>query len=293
LGAAATSSITAKATAGLVGTVSSKCVYVLNPSAQNAFQATNGSAVTLNGCGLAIDSTNADAMTVSGGSTVTASAISIAGGDVISGGSSTTPAPVVQPPAVDPFASLPAPAVGACNFTDYSPGWGSWTLNPGVYCGDSSHPAINLSNGSTAVFNPGIYIIKGGGVSLTNATDTGNGVMFYLTGTNASYGSVTISNGAAATLSAPPSGAYMGVLFYQDRSITSSNNGSFAGGVNMLLTGTLYFPTTGIVVSNGAGSNSVMGIVAAEVSFSGGAKVTWDSTGQKTGLFSKSVALVQ
>ena len=294
LGAAATSSITAKATAGLVGTVSSKCVYVLNPSAQNAFQATNGSAVTLNGCGLAIDSTNADAMTVSGGSTVTASAISVAGGYSFSGGGSSTPTPTTGVgPAVDPFASLPAPTVGACNFTNYSPGYGSWTLNPGVYCGDATHPGINLSSGSTAVFNPGIYIIKGGGVSLTNATNTGNGVMFYLTGTNVSYGSVTISNGAAATLSAPPSGVYTGVLFYQDRSITSSNNGSFSGGVNMLLTGTLYFPTTGVVVSNGASSNSVMGIVAANVSFSGGARITWDSTGQKTGLFSKSVALVQ
>jgi hypothetical protein len=183
--------------------------------------------------------------------------------------------------------------VGACNFTNYSPGWGTWTLNPGVYCGDATHPAINLSNGSTATFNPGIYIIKGGGVSLTNATDTGNGVMFYLTGTNASYGSVTISNGAAATLSAPSSGPYMGVLFYEDRAITSSKNGSFAGGVNMLLTGTLYFPTTAVVVSNGASSSSVMAIVAKQVSFSGGTKVVWDSTGQKTGLFSRSVAMVQ
>jgi hypothetical protein len=117
--------------------------------------------------------------------------------------------------------------------------------------------------------------------------------MFYLTGTNASYGSVTISSGAAATLSAPSSGSYMGVLFYQDRSITSSNNASFAGGVNMLLTGTLYFPTTAVVVSNGASSSSVMAIVAKQVSFSGGTKVVWDSTGQKTGLFSKSVAMVQ
>ena len=130
-------------------------------------------------------------------------------------------------------------------------------------------------------------------MSLTNATDTGNGVMFYLTGTNASYGSMTISNGAAATLSAPSSGTYMGVLFYQDRSITSSKNATFAGGVNMLLTGTLYFPTTAVSVSNGANSSSVMGVIASRVSFSGGARINWDSTGQKTGLFSKSVAMVQ
>jgi len=117
--------------------------------------------------------------------------------------------------------------------------------------------------------------------------------MFYLTGTNASYGSVTISNGASFTLSAETSGPYMGILFFQNRSITSAVNATFSGGVAMQLTGTLYFPTTAIVVSNGASSSSVMAVVAAEVSFSGGTKITWDSTGQKTGLFSKSVALVQ
>ena len=92
IGAGATSTITAKATAGLVGAVSPSCVYALDPSAQNAFQATNGATVALNGCAIAVNSTNNDALTVNGGSTVTASAISVVGGDVISGGSSITPA---------------------------------------------------------------------------------------------------------------------------------------------------------------------------------------------------------
>jgi Flp pilus assembly protein TadG len=290
VGTAATSNITAKATAGLVGTVATNCVYVLNPSAQNAFQATNGSTVVLSGCGLAVDSTNSDAMTVNGGSSVSASAIAVAGGAVVNNGGTTTPAPTTGvAAAADPLASLPAPPVGACNFNNYSPGYGHWTLNPGVYCG-----GIDISNGATATFNPGIYIINGGALSLTGGTSgSGNGVMFYLTGTNASYGSVTISNGASFTLSAETSGPYMGILFFQNRSITSAVNATFSGGVAMQLTGTLYFPTTAIVVSNGASSSSVMAVVAAEVSFSGGTKITWDSTGQKTGLFSKSVALVQ
>jgi hypothetical protein len=291
IGAGATSTITAKATAGLVGTVSPDCVYSLDPSAQNAFQATNGATVALSGCAIAVNSTNSDALTVSGGSIVSASAITVAGGVSISNGGSTTPAPTTgAASAADPLASLPSPAVGACNYTNYSPGWGTWALTPGVYCG-----GINISNGATATFAAGTYIINGGSLTLVGGTtDTGSGVMFYLTGTNATYGSVNISNGANVTFSGPTSGPYMGVVFYQNRSITSSVNATFSGGVSMKLTGTLYFPTTSVLFSNGSSvSNVYTAIVAKQVSFTGGTSLQYDATGLKTGLFSNAVALVQ
>ena len=291
VGAGATVTITAKATAALVGVVSPDCVYALDPSAQNAFQATNGATVALNGCAIAVNSTNSDAMTVSGNSIVTASAISVVGGVSISNGGSTTPAPTTgAAAAADPLASLPSPAVGACNYTNYSPGWGTWALTPGVYCG-----GINISNGATATFASGTYIIKGGSLTLVGGTtDTGSGVMFYLTGTNASYGSVNISNGANVTFSGPASGPYTGIVFYQDRTITSSVNATFSGGVAMKVTGTLYFPTTSVLFSNGSSvSNVYTAIVAKQVSFTGGTSLQYDATGMKTGLFSKGVALVQ
>jgi hypothetical protein len=291
IGAGATSTITAKATAGLVGTVSPDCVYSLDPSAQNAFQATNGATVALSGCAIAVNSTNSDALTVSGGSIVSASAITVAGGVSISNGGSTTPAPTTgAASAADPLASLPSPAVGACNYTNYSPGWGTWALTPGVYCG-----GINISNGATATFAAGTYIINGGSLTLVGGTtDTGSGVMFYLTGTNATYGSVNISNGANVTFSGPASGPYMGIVFYQNRSITSSVNATFSGGVSMKLTGTLYFPTTSVLFSNGSSvSNVYTAIVAKQVSFTGGTSLQYDATGLKTGLFSNAVALVQ
>jgi hypothetical protein len=291
IGAAATVTITAKGTAALVGTVSPDCVYALDPSAQNAFKATNGATVALTGCGIAVNSTNSDAFTVNGGSSVTASAISVVGGDVISGGGSTTPAPTTGvPPVTDPLASLPSPAVGACDYTNYNPGYGTWALTHGTYCG-----GIRISNGSTATFAPGIYIINGGSLTLVGGTtDTGSGVMFYLTGTNATYGSVNISNGAAVTFSGPTSGPYTGIVFYQDRTITSSTGATFSGGVSMKVTGTLYFPTTSVTFSNGSSvSNVYTAIVAKQVAFTGGTSLQYDSTGLKTGLFSKGVALVQ
>jgi hypothetical protein len=289
VGAPATVSITAKATAGLVGTVSPYSIYALDrSSAQNAFLATGGARVALGGGAIVVNSTNNDAATVSGSSVVTASAISVAGGVVISGGGITTPAPVTgAAPAVDPFASAPAPVIGACAYTSYSKGSGTWTLNPGVYCG-----GISLHNGAIATFNPGTYIINGGGLSLAGGTTTGSGVMVYLKGTTASPSFVTISNGGSVTFSALASGLYMGILFFQDKS--NAANVTFSGGAAMKLTGTLYFPATTVSFSNGSNTASDMAIVANRVSFTGGTNtITYDPTGLKTGLFVKSVALVQ
>ena len=68
---------------------------------------------------------------------------------------------------------------------------------PGVYCG-----GISITNGATA------HISIPEPTSLTAATsiwwaettDTGTGVTFYLTGTNATYGGVNIGNGTPSSL---------------------------------------------------------------------------------------------
>jgi hypothetical protein len=117
--------------------------------------------------------------------------------------------------------------------------------------------------------------------------------MFYLTGTNATYGSVVINNGATVTLSAETSAPYMGLLFFQDRSIVSANNATFAGGATMQLTGSLYFPTTDISYSNGTSASGNTALIAAQVSFVGGANLKFDPTGLKTGLITSTVALVE
>ena len=292
LGAPATSSITAKATAGLTSTVSSDCIYVLDPSAQNAFEASNGATVAINGCGVVVNSTNSDAATIIGGANVTASVIDVVGGVAINNGGAATPAPVTGVAATaDPFISLPAltPASCATHPTMYSPG-SNTTLIPGTYCG-----GITVSNGATnVVFGAGDYIINGGGITFGGgATASGSGVMFYLTGTNATYASVTIANGVSVTFSGPTSGPYLGVLFFQNRSITSSSAATFAGGASMQLTGSLYFPTTNVSFSNGSSVTGNTAIIADQISFTGGTTINYDATGLKTGLFSTAAALMQ
>lgn len=294
VGGAATSSIQANATAGIIGVVSPYCIYVLNPSAEYAFEANGGLSMTASGCKIYVNSSNSGAVTVIGGASVTATAIDVVGGAVVNNGGSTTPSPTLGVTAVaDPFASLPAPPLGNCTLhpNQTSPATNA-VLSPGTYCG-----GIYVGNGATNVtFNKGIYVIDGGGLSFNGSGDTvlGSGVMFYLTGTNSTYDSVAIQNGVSVTFSAPTSGTYLGVLFFQDRSITSSQNAVFTGGATMNLTGSLYFPTTDVSYSNGTSTTAYnTAIVANELSFTSSAYFKYDPTGLKTGLFSNSVALVQ
>jgi hypothetical protein len=285
-----TYTVIAKASAGIVGTVPTNCIYVLDTAAQDAFMATGGINVTMN-CGIMINDNNAEAARASGSAIVTASAISITGGYFSGGGGSFSPTPTTGVTAVtDPFVSVAGPVAGACDYTNYSAGHGgTFTLSPGTYCG-----GIVINGGATASFNPGIYVINGGGVTFSNgAIITGSGVMFYLTGTNATYGSVSMIGGTTETLSAPTTGPYMGLLFFQDRSIVSAAIATFSGGAAMSLTGSLYFPTTGVSFAGGSSASGTTAIIADKVSFTGGTNFTYDPTGLKTGLIATGVGLVQ
>jgi hypothetical protein len=224
-----------------------------------------------------VNSTSSQGAAIFGGASVTASGLDVVGGCNCTGTYPTLD--TGNAPVADPFVSLPALVPGSCvaHPTLFKPG-SMTVVTPGTYCG-----GIAVTNGATNVtFSPGNYIINGGGLTFGGgATASGSGVMFYLTGTNATYASVTIANGVTVTLSGPTSGPYMGVLFFQDRSITSASNATFVGGASMNLTGSLYFPTTNVSFSNGVSvaANSAA-IIAKQVTFVGG-------------LVSKSVALVQ
>ena len=132
-----------------------------------------------------------------------------------------------------------------------------------------------------AQLGPGTYIINGGSFSIQGGctvTATG-GVMIYLT----NGATVNIANGATVTLSAESSGAYEGVLFYQDRTMTTPGPSFFAGGANMSLTGTLYFPNALLNINNGS-NTSTEALVVGSVNFEGGATFKQATTLSQTGL---------
>ena len=232
--------LTARAVALL--TTSSKCVYAMNPKASDSLHVDGGGVIT-SACGVAVNSSSPTAAIING----TLSAPTV---DIVGGYSGTIKSPKITTgikPVSDPLFYLPAPSwvLGTCDYTNKTINSGTVTLSKGVYCG-----GITISGSAAVTFSAGTYILMGGGLTISGTgTVSGTGVTLYNTG-NAlyPYKPVQIDN-PAVTLTAPTSGVFAGILFFQDRSIVSTAPNTLAGA----FAGALYFPTTPIVLNEGSG----------------------------------------
>ena len=245
------------------------CVHILDPAASGALSASGGVLVQVN-CGVVVNSNNAAAAKASGGSTVVATAFEIVGGYSASGGGVFTPHPKTSvAPSGDPLSYLGAPSVGACTVSDYHATSGATaTLDPGVYCN-----GITISGGSTIRLNPGTYVLKGGGLTVSGGSSlTGSGVTFYNTAAPSyAYAGISISGGTVIRLTAPTGGSLAGILFFQDRSIASGGASTISGNATTVYNGSMYFPTTAVTYSGGSfATGAYTVIVAKTLSFSGG-----------------------
>ena len=255
------------------------CIFALDASAAGAFSVSNGATVQASGCGVVVDSTSAQALTVTGGAKASAASFSVAGSYSITNGGSANPLPTAHAAAQpDPLAYVAAPSVGSgCLQTNYNPGWTPppLVLNPGIYCG-----GIRLGNGNTVIFNPGTYILKGGGLSIGGGVNaSGTGVTFYNTqGGGFNFQPIALDNGTTINFSAPTTGPLAAMLFFQDRGISAATGISLAGGANLTLNGALYFPGSAFSCSNGAScaTGAYTIIVAKTLSFTGGVNVKAD-----------------
>ncbi len=249
------------------------CVYALDPTASGAFQA-NGSLDYQSTCGIIVNSSSSSALTVNGSGTVNTSGIGVVGG-MKQSSATFTPQPVTGISHVaDPLAYLQFPSVGSCTYTNFSDTSGNTvTLNPGTYCG-----GITVKKSSNVIVNPGNYIIDGGGITVDGtSTLNGDGVTFFLTGSSTyPYGGVTIDGASNESLTAPTTGPYPGILFFQDRSITgitaANNPNVFNGSSTQVYQGALYFPTTALTY-NGAASAQYTILVADTIGINGSATI--------------------
>jgi len=248
------------------------CIYAMDPTAASAFNVNGGASVTAT-CGIVDDSSSSNAMNSSGGSSsVTATSIAVTG-NVTGCCYSPTPQTGV-PPEPDPFAQRAAPVFSGCDYTKFKVTGGTKILTPGVYC-----DGIDITGGSTVTFSPGLYVLNGGGLSVSgNSTLNGTGVTFYNTasGSNA-YKPVSISGGTIGTLSAPTSGPMEAMLFFQDRAIRSSQTNTISGGSTLNLAGAVYFLTTPLNFSgNSSGDADYTILVASLITFTGASRLNAD-----------------
>jgi Flp pilus assembly protein TadG len=248
----------------------SNCIYALDPSDGSTI-AVDFLASVNSQCGIVDESSSSSALSCTLLASITGSQIGVVGG-YSSFLCSLNPTPkthIAMPSPADPLAYLTAPTVGTCGTSTSSPytGYngstaglvlnGTATLNPGVYCG-----GIEMNNGAHVTFNAGTYILTSatntGGTSYGLTMDigalaTGSGVTFYNTMTLGHtagpikflFTSFTSGNGISFT--APTTGTYEGILFFQDSSNTAQAQIIGSSSFNTTLQGAYYFPKAKVV----------------------------------------------
>lgn len=260
--------IGAKATAR-GATVDEACVIALNTVINNATEITGSANVNLNGCGLAVNSSSASAMTVSGSGYFSAPSATIVGdyNSTVSGmavTNITTNAAAVA----DPYASLNIGTPGACvagntNQT-ISPSSTVTLTGTTTYCtGLDVRGTLNL-NGNT------LYLRGGTLNANSTATITGTGTIV-LTDNAGSYARINVNGSAAVTITAPTSGTFKGLAIVQDRNAPAGNDNSISGNSTSAIIGAIYFPVGDITYTGNSSlvSTNCTRIIAYTVYFSG------------------------
>ena len=216
------------------------CLVVLGPG---SLSLGNGTSLTLDGCSIA-DGGNLD---LKPGSSITADSVTVSVGGCL--GVALHPN---APGPTDPLINLPPPSPApphACS----APLTVNADITINVADVDNYYCGMTINN-AVVTFSPGVYFIAGPVTNLNGGSDVtvnGSGVMFYL----APGGSFNLgtSNHVAMNLSAPTSGAYDGILFYQDRSNSTAASFSKNNGDNLQLSGALYFPAADVELKNNNG----------------------------------------
>lgn len=230
-----------------------------------------GGNATLNlGCGMATNSRAAEAITARGSARITSNPITAVGGLTRSSHfTGTTQFNGYASEQQDPFASLADPVVppGACPSLTVEPNR-TETIEPGCYSGMTLKGNVTL--------RPGTYFVDGGEFNATSqAVIRCSGCTIILSSSTAannpsSIASLQINGGALLNMTAPNSGPYAGVLFYQDRRAPLLNTATINGHASGALEGALYLPRTNLTMNGSSGMNTqCFQLVARRLTFSG------------------------
>ncbi len=248
--------VSARAVAGF-GT-GAGCIYVLNGTAHKAMEVSSASTTVAVNCTVKVSSCDAEALSVTSGSELTASDIDVCG-EVNASGGFITPEPDTGrcdgrkcARGVDPLAHLPQPTVpNTCDSTEFMTSAEGTPeapvqIYPGTYCG-----GISIESLSNVNFNPGIYYLKGGKVAGLNigsgSSATGFGVTFYNTDYNSDYPymPIQIQSGSHVEFTATSGTGtdFDKMLFWQDRNVVGSYDNKIESDLTSYYEGILYFPT--------------------------------------------------
>lgn len=197
-------------------------------------------------CGIAVNSSDESAFSMTGSSEVTINDIRIVGGYDIGNNADLTynTLRTGQTALADPYADLEMPELDACDYNKAKVNSSS-TLSPGTYCG-----GLSISGNTDVEFEPGVYIIEGDNFKVTGGGSLyGDGVTFLFTGSGSKYAGMDISGSRNIEFNAPQTGEdWGGVLFFQDRNAPTDDHyqNKLTGSGDVLINGVGYFPSQGL-----------------------------------------------
>ncbi len=278
--------ITVEATAGLRQD-GDFCILALDSTNSLAITNSGNTTVTAN-CGMHANSAGEPAINGQGSAVITASPVSAVGNvdnrsNVFANGTVFQPYSVAQR---DPFASLPTPSIAQSSNNGDVRSNQTRNLVPGTYRGMDIQGTANLaagtyfidgrSNGNNQNKNLGFNVGS-------QARVTGTGVTIVLTmsnapvsGTSNLVAGMNINGGARLNLTAPTSGTYRGVLFYQDRRATTLGEQVVVNGNSLSsYQGAIYIPRNQLRFNGTSGmSMACLQMIGYRMIFTGNSNIT-------------------
>ncbi len=253
----ASQTVTARAVATLGN--SHSCIYTLGATGVG-IGLTGNADMSLTNCGVVVDSSSNDALSLTGNVTLDAQSIGIVGKVNENGNIHVSPTPVTGiAPVGDPLAWLPKPTVPSkCTNSVKLSGNATRTISQGCYAGISGTGNVTLN------LNPGVYVIDGPFGGFTgNISIRGTGVTLYLLGSTDMTGNISLN------LTAPTSGTYNGILI--DQPSNNTRTLSLTGNAGSTLKGIIYAPSAAVSFTGNSGANVYTDFVVGSLTLVGNA----------------------
>jgi hypothetical protein len=264
----------------LPGSNGTGCVLSLNAAIAGGVESKGNSAVNLSACSLYDNSSNSAALVNGGTASINAESVNVVGN--VSGGAgitTTNGTNVGVSPTSDPYANVPEPPVGACDYNNKTYK-NTHTINPGVYCN-----GIQLNAGAVVTLNPGVYVIDRGSLQIAGgATFQGTGVtIFFTSSTGSNYADARINGGATIALTGPNTGPYSGIVMFGDRDMPVGTTFKFNGGAGQVLGGAVYVPKGAVEYAGGSNVNvNCTQVIGDTISFVGNSTLKVNCSGYGT-----------
>lgn len=223
------------------------CLLALDTSSTQSVLLRNSAVINNVDCELDVNSTSTTALVLQNNAIIYGSLNLV--GNYSKSASAQLLGPVVTTNGMataDPYASVVLPAAPACTTQSGTmSGVGPYTRNAGNFCS-----GISIGNNAQVTLNPGVYYVGSSFTIGQNAVvKATGGVTIILT----SATSITFSNNASFSVTAPSSGATAGLALLSTSSTATAI--SVSNGATLNVTGALYFPNSTFTISGNAITN--------------------------------------